>query len=74
MVKQNAFKSRVYPMPTPERASLCNLGCLGASSVDQAGLELTESHLPLPPEFWDSKKCYHHLVTFFLFMSLLRKL
>ena len=21
--------------------------------VGQAGLELTESHLPLPPEFWD---------------------
>jgi hypothetical protein len=21
--------------------------------VDQAGLELSEIHLPLPPEFWD---------------------
>ena len=25
----------------------------GTHYVDQAGLELTEIHLPLPPEYWD---------------------
>ena len=33
---------------------LCNPGCSGTHSVDQAGLELTELHLPLsPPKCWD---------------------
>ena len=32
-----------------DRVSLCSLGCPGTHSVDQAGLELTEIHLPLPP-------------------------
>ncbi|KAM7317276.1 hypothetical protein ACRRTK_023578 [Alexandromys fortis] len=33
---------------------LCGFGaCPGTSSVDQAGLELTEIRLPLPPECWD---------------------
>jgi hypothetical protein len=33
-----------------DRASLCSLGCPGTYSVDQAGLELTEICLPLPPQ------------------------
>ena len=38
----------------PDRVSLCNSpGCPGTSSVDQAGLELTEICLPLPPECWN---------------------
>ena len=32
---------------------MCGPGCPGTHSVDQAGLELTEIHLPLPPECWD---------------------
>jgi hypothetical protein len=32
-----------------DRVSLCSPGCPGTHSVDQAGLELTEMHLPLPP-------------------------
>jgi hypothetical protein len=35
----------------PDRVSLCNLGCPRTCCVDQAGLELTEIRLPLPPEF-----------------------
>ena len=42
-----------YPYPTPRRVPLCHPGCLGAYSVDQAGLDLTEIRLPLPPECWD---------------------
>jgi hypothetical protein len=33
--------------------SLCSPSCPGPCSVDQAGLELTEICLPLPPECWD---------------------
>ncbi|KAL6030280.1 hypothetical protein STEG23_009295 [Scotinomys teguina] len=34
-----------------DRVSLCSFGaCPGMGSVDQAGLELTEICLPLPPE------------------------
>ena len=37
-----------------ETGFLCGFGtCPGTSSVDQAGLELTEIRLPLPPECWD---------------------
>ena len=32
---------------------LCNPGCPGTSSGDQAVLELTETHLPLSPKGWD---------------------
>ena len=33
---------------------LCNFGaCPGTRPVDQAGLELTEIRLPLPPKCWD---------------------
>jgi hypothetical protein len=34
------------------RVSLHSLDCPGTHSVDQAGLELTEIYLPLPPEYW----------------------
>ena len=33
--------------------SLCSRGCPGTSSVDQAGLKLTDIHLPLPSVCWD---------------------
>jgi hypothetical protein len=29
------------------------LGCPRTHSVDQAGLKITEIHLPLPPKCWD---------------------
>jgi hypothetical protein len=34
---------------------LCSPGCPRTSSMDQAGLKLTEICLPLPPEYWDSR-------------------
>jgi hypothetical protein len=45
------------PPPPPwlfiwERGFLCSFGCLRTHDVAQAGLELTEVHLPLPPECW----------------------
>ena len=36
-----------------DRVSLCKPGCPGTRSVDQAGLKLTETHLPLLTECWD---------------------
>jgi hypothetical protein len=36
-----------------DRISLCGPSCPGTCSVDQAGLELVEIHLPLPLEYWD---------------------
>ena len=36
-----------------ERAFLCLEAVLELALVDQAGLELTEIQLPLPPECWD---------------------
>jgi hypothetical protein len=36
-----------------DRVSLCSSGCPGTHFVDQAGLELREIHLPLPPKCWD---------------------
>ena len=37
-----------------DRVSLCSFGAWpGTSSVAQAGLELTELRLPLPPKCWD---------------------
>jgi hypothetical protein len=38
-----------------DRASLFSPGCSGVNSVNQAGFELTEIHLHLPPEHWDQK-------------------
>ena len=36
-----------------DRVSLCGPGCPGTLSVDQAGLQPTEIHLPLLPKYWD---------------------
>ena len=36
-----------------DRVSLCSPKCPGTHSVDQAGLELTEIHLPLPSKCWN---------------------
>ena len=36
-----------------DRGSPCSPGCPGIYSVDQAGLELIEIHLPLLPKCWD---------------------
>jgi hypothetical protein len=38
-----------------DRVSLCISGCPGTSSVNQAGLELTKIHLPLPSQVPDLK-------------------
>jgi hypothetical protein len=38
------------PLPPQDKVSLCNdPGCRGIHSVNQAGFNLTEIHLPLPP-------------------------
>jgi hypothetical protein len=37
--------------------SQCSPGSPGTHSVDQAGLELIEICLPLPPKCWDLKAC-----------------
>ena len=38
----------------PDRVSMCSLGTYpGICFVDQADLELTEIHVPLPHECWD---------------------
>lgn len=42
-----------------ERVSLCSSCCPETSYVSQAGLELTEIHLPLPST---EIKCVHHQV------------
>jgi hypothetical protein len=39
----------------PNIVSLCSPDCPGTSSVEQAGLELTEIYLLLPPERWDQR-------------------
>jgi hypothetical protein len=39
-----------------DRVSLCIPGCLGTHYVDQAGLELTEIFLPLPPKCWNQRR------------------
>jgi len=44
-----------------DRVSFYSPGCLGISSVGQGGLELTELHLPLPPECWVKDMYHHHL-------------
>ena len=38
-----------------DRVSLCSPGYSGTHIVDQAGLELIEIHLPLPPDCWDQR-------------------
>ena len=43
----NTRRCEFFP---PDRISLCNsFGCPGTQVIDQAGLELTEIRLPLPP-------------------------
>lgn len=39
--------------------SLHSSGCPGIHCVDQADLELTETHMPLLPNCWDKGMCYH---------------
>ena len=39
-----------------DKASLCSPGQAGTHFVDQAGLEFSEIHLPLPPECWDKRR------------------
>jgi hypothetical protein len=48
-----------------DRVSLHSLGCSGTHCIHQAGLELTEICLPLPPKCWDQRHApwcpaYHH--------------
>jgi hypothetical protein len=43
----------IYLFTLKQSFFLCISVCLGTHSVDQPGLELTEIHLPLPPECWD---------------------
>ena len=46
-----------------ETGFLCNNpGCPGPLFADQAGLKLTEIHLPLPPKCW-IKGVLHHRLT-----------
>lgn len=43
-----------------DRVSLCNSpGCPGTNSLDQARVEFTEVHLPLPPSAGSKHMCYH---------------
>ena len=42
-----------------------NPGCPGASSVDQAGLELTKIRLLLPPQCWDERHAPPHPACFY---------
>lgn len=37
------------------QVSLCSPGCPGTHSLDQAGLKLTKTCLPLPPKSWDQR-------------------
>jgi hypothetical protein len=54
MYKQNKTKQEqtwfLLFFSFQNRVSLCSPSCPGTCFVDQAGLELTEIHLPLPPE------------------------
>lgn len=50
----------VHPSVFQDRVSLCNShGCSGTHSVDWAGFELTDLHLPLPPEYRGTVKGTH---------------
>jgi hypothetical protein len=53
-----------------DRVSLCSPGCPETQSVDQAGLKLIETHLPLPPECLGLKVCAitAWLLFFFFFL------
>ena len=44
----------LFVFVSPDRVSLCHAVTVPElPQVDQAGLEFTEIHLPLPPESWD---------------------
>ena len=46
-----------------EKGFFCVIAALELTLyVAQAGLELTEIHLPLPPEYWIKGVCPHHSV------------
>ena len=51
----------VYLFVFGDRVSLYISGCPGTHYVDQAGLELTENHLFLPPECWIKSVCHKGL-------------
>jgi len=44
------FLISLFGLVFQDRVSLCRSNYAQTSSVDQAGLELTEVHLPLPPD------------------------
>jgi hypothetical protein len=44
------------------QVSLCSRGYPWTDYVDQAGLQLTEIHLPLPSECWEERCCQVHSV------------
>jgi hypothetical protein len=48
-MRQLSLRSFVVVVVFGNRVSLCSPGCSGTRSVDQAVLQLRESHLPLPP-------------------------
>ena len=54
-------RCRVFSSPisalTQDRVSQCCPGCPETCSVDQAGLELTGIHVPLPPECLGLRAC-----------------
>jgi hypothetical protein len=47
------FLILVLALVSQDRVSLYIPDCLRTHSIDQAGLKLTEIHLPLPPDCWD---------------------
>lgn len=44
--------------------SLCNSSCPGSPWVEQAGLELTDTHWPLPPKCWGQRRVSLSLAIF----------
>jgi hypothetical protein len=53
MKKRGSFFVCLFYFFFFETVSLCSLGCPRTSSLDQAGLKLTEISLPLPTVCWD---------------------
>ena len=51
-----------------ETRSPCSSTWPGAHCVDQAGLYLTEIHLPLPPECWEQGMHHHAQLLLFVYM------
>ena len=52
-----------------DKVSLCNPGCPGTHCVNQAGLELTEISLRLPPLCWEKRREPLHKAYLVLFKS-----